>query len=81
MNFEVKIVRQMIPENSVRFGGVPINDASMLDMMPPDQSGQWRFREFKILDPMQPSTPISSSYTPAGVTPFECVVIWEKYKE
>jgi hypothetical protein len=82
MSFETRIIRQSLPSQTIFVAayGVsppsPTNGANMLPLIPPDSSGAWRYREMKILDPVQP---VSNSTL--GVQAFECLVVWERYIE
>jgi hypothetical protein len=85
MGYETKIVRQSLPSGTyypALMGGVPspmVDGIHKIPLSSPDEPGDWRFREMHIMPAMQYST--SPGALTSTVLPYECLVIWEKYKE
>lgn len=87
MTFETRVTRQGMPMSSYQPNGMPPLDGThVVNMTPPDLSGDWRYREMKVLEPSQ----FEPSYSVAGgnynvpskstVTPYEILVVWERYR-
>jgi hypothetical protein len=88
MSFETKVVRQFIPTSSASPSTSPASPGSVLELIQPDDSGGWRYREMIMLEPSQydPGYTVTPDlgYTVPGkstVSPYEALVIWERYKE
>jgi hypothetical protein len=85
MSYETKIVRQSLPSCTyypALMGGVPssmVDGCHKIPLSPPDEPGDWRFREMHIMPAIQCNA--SPGVPATTVLPHECLVIWEKYKE
>jgi hypothetical protein len=83
MTFETKIVRQTMPTVTMMPNGfaknVPTEYGDMIALIPPDTSGEWRYREMQILPAFQPASLLGQN--PPVAQPSECLVVWERYKE
>lgn len=76
MKTETSFVRQYIPSCTITpsFGLSPIGGSESMPLTPPDGRDGWRFRELKLLSPIQ--TPMQTT-----LTEFECLVVWERFGE
>lgn len=90
MGFETRIVRQNMPSvtHNAMVGVGGEFGKSVMGLVPPDESGEWRYREMQLM----PSYQMSPSYTvlqgasysvPGGTSlpPYEILVVWERYEE
>lgn len=90
MGFETRIVRQNMPSvtHDAKVGTRGEFSKSVVGLVPPDESGEWRYREMQLM----PSYHMSPSYTvlqgvnynvPGDTTvpPCEILVVWERYEE
>ena len=90
MRFETKITRQSIPQTTLYLshGGKHVKDMSVIEIVPPDDSGDWRYREMRVLNgasymagyTVMPGS--AYSVPPNTLSPeTEMLVIWERYEE
>lgn len=86
MIYETKVVRQNMPSQTALPHVVPGLGQSMIDLIPPDNTGAWRYREMQVLktDAYEAGYSVSArdyQVPPKHQPTMELLVIWERYKE
>ena len=88
MIFETRVVRQYMPSQSAQNGKRPDEFAGMNELIAPDDSGEWRYRDMQVLEGFSSGSSYvvhpTQSYSVPGVCASpscEILVVWERYKE